>query len=320
MKSLVQYGLLIVAVIGGVFTVTFFTQNTRSPVDKPPASSLETQKDRSGPPLEVPAREAVWDENDKDYAIEIEPRRAGALRLLGAQPSSAGRPRRASTKSCVCTDVQIGLVPSAEAAAWRQRTEQLVSIRSALNLLGVPDLSGALVYNGFSGKTTGPPCTRRKDTTAASTVIPAADPAHGPQPAIVRLNWNSTEIKPIRLTADLRYWIGSDIANTRFEAVTVIVPPMMISPFNLVVGELSENDRRDLTLYTWTCTRDAFQVSITERQPDPCIVVGQPRKLSRDEMPPRRHCCASGRHRFGAHEGGLCDPHYGLSAPQQRSA
>jgi hypothetical protein len=284
MKSIAQYAVLLVIIVGGVFGLTFLTQNTRTPIEKKAGGEADKSGPRSGMPLDILQIKAEWDADDPQYAAEFERGIRGHydfwMRNLRDEPVNAAL----LTASCVCTEVQLGIVPPAEMAAWRKRNEDLAPANVALGLIGVPNLAGVLTNNGLGNKVKWTVLNRRdKDPSAPSVKVPPADPANGPQWALLRMGWDTKETKSMRLTADIQHSVGNLTEITHFEVPTLIVPPAMISTPTLNVGDLNFNERREVTLYVWSATRDHFSVTIEDLSHDPCIDAGPPRLLTPEE-------------------------------------
>src|SRR6478736_2655696 len=142
MKSLLQYGILIAVIIGAVFGLTFLMQNTSAPVEKNPASAGDATEEVSGSPLTVVEKVAVWDPEDPIYSAEFEKGSQGHYDFWVSNTHKTQVNVALLTASCVCTEVQLGIVPPAELAAWSQRTRDLVPANLAMGLLGVPSLAG----------------------------------------------------------------------------------------------------------------------------------------------------------------------------------
>jgi hypothetical protein len=81
----------------------------------------------------------------------------------------------------------------------------------------------------------------------------------------------------------VQHRIGTQTEVTHFEVPTMIVPPAMISTPMLNAGDLNYNDRREVTLYCWSASRDHFSISIEDSSHDPCIEAGPPRLLTAEE-------------------------------------
>lgn len=285
MKSIMQYALVLGIIVGAVFGLTFLTQNARTPIEKPIDTGVSTGgADLSGPPLRIPERTAEWDKADPMYAAEFERGTSGHYDFWVTNTHAEPVNVALLTASCVCSHVQLGIVPLDELKNWRQRNVDWAPLGIAMDLVGAPNLVGAFAYNGLGNKVKWADLQRRdKDATAASVNIPAADSKSQPQSAIIRVSWDGKEAKPLRLTAEIQHSIGTTAEVTRFEVPTIIVPPTMISTPVLFVGDLNFNDRREVTIYTWSPTRDQFQVTLEDSSHDPCIEVRPPKLLNADE-------------------------------------
>src|SRR5947208_12555118 len=152
MRSYLQIGLLLAILVGGVFVLTFLTQNTRSPVDAPRVASNKSETTGGGEPLDIPEKTAVWDKDDPSYMAEFEVGDRGHYDFWVANRHAEPVNVALMTNSCVCTEVQVGIVPPQQSTAWIQRTRDLAPIGAALDLIGAPNLVGPLTYNGFNGQ------------------------------------------------------------------------------------------------------------------------------------------------------------------------
>lgn len=283
MKSTIQYGLLLALVVGAVFGLTFFRQNTRSPSEKPVAvSGPSTSSD--GPPLFAPQKTAEWDRDDREYAAEIEKGGNGSYDFWVSNAHSEPVLVSLFSKSCVCTEVDVGIIPTSELAAWRQRTCDLAAVNLATNLVGAQNWTAALACDQLARKPLWSTIfARDRDPTAVSVTVPPADSATGPQLAVVRMKWDGREVKAQRLTAIVQHRLGTQFETTTLTVPVNIVPAVMVSAPGVNLGELNYNDRREQTLYCWSATRDRFALTIEEKSPHPCITVGPPRLLDAGE-------------------------------------
>lgn len=282
MKSFLQIGLTLVAVVVIVFFVTFGNQYSRNPIE-PVAPPAKGETTLTGLPLRVPERKAVWDPADEDYAAEFEVGTKGHhydFWVSNAHPKPAQV--TAEYKSCVCADVQLGLVPP---AARVEMAATVAPLETAFGLLGVPSLAAPLAAPKLLGSIKFD-VMQAASPSALPTVltIPAADPAAGPQLAVVRLDFFGKEAKPLRVVANLRAFIeGLPPETTEFEVSTVIVPPVIVAPSLLNFGPLGPNDVRERAIIVWSPTRDSFPISANEAFDDPCIEVRAPRPMTAEE-------------------------------------
>src|SRR5437016_1086281 len=106
MKSLVQYAAVLAVIVGAVFGLTFLTQNTRAPVEKP-SGPVSPTGPISGSPLRIAEKIAVWDEDDPLYAAEFERGGRGHYDFWVSNPNAEPVNVALLTASCVCTEVQI---------------------------------------------------------------------------------------------------------------------------------------------------------------------------------------------------------------------
>lgn len=281
MKSFLQVGLTLVAIVGGVFLLTFMTQFSRTPIEPVPVAT-KGETTLTGMPLKVPERKAVWDSADEDYSAEFEVGTKGHYDFWVSNVHPKPVRVTAEYKSCVCADVQVAIVP---AAARRDLASRIAPLEAAFGLLGVPSLAAPLATPRLL------PTLDFKSMLVATpsdlpTVIeiPPADPVAGPQLAIVRLFFHGKEAKPLRVVANLRAVVeGLPPETTEFEASTNIVPAVIISPVLLPFGSLGPNDVRERAIFAWSPSRDHFQVTADEAFHDPCIEVRTPRPMTAEE-------------------------------------
>ena len=78
MKSLLQSIAVLAVIVGAVFGLTFLTQNTRTPPEKP-ADLVAAKGSITGSPLRIAEKIAVWDDDDRQYAAEFERGTRGPL-------------------------------------------------------------------------------------------------------------------------------------------------------------------------------------------------------------------------------------------------
>lgn len=284
MKSILQFALLLALIVAVIFGLTFFSQNTRSPVEKATGPGATVAQGPGGPPLRILQRSAEWDKADPQYAAEFEKGDRGHFDFWVSNVHLEPVTVSALTKSCVCNEVQIGIVPRDQWDDWRRRLRDLASVNLALAMLGAPNFTYALAFNGFGGKIEFSTMTPRdRDAATPGVTVPPADPVAGPQMAIVRMIWDGREIKAQTLTAEIQHRRGATTETVRFEVPVVVAPAVMMSSPAVVFGELNPNDRREQTLYCWSATRDNFPLTIEQRSPHPCIDVGPPRAMGPDE-------------------------------------
>jgi hypothetical protein len=280
MRSIVQIGLVLVVIAGGVFVLTFLNQNVPSPIEKSANSGRTEATLPSGPPLKISQKRAEWDAVDPQYAAEFERGNRGHYDFWVGNANAEPVQIVLQNKSCVCTELDIGIVPMAELSAWRR---EAVALSVGLNLIGAPNIGAAIGDASFLRKIAWTPLIPRdKDPTARGATVPAAGP-HGPQMAIVRLNWDGKEAKSQTLTADILHRLGEHSEAVRFEVPVMVVQPLMVSLPLVNVGELNYNDRREAIVVVWSATRDAFTLNVEDLSHDPCIEAGPPRLMSAEE-------------------------------------
>ena len=126
MKSILQFGLLLVLIVAVIFGLTFFSQNTRSPVEKPTGPAAAIGKGSDKPPLHFPQKVATWDTSDPEYNAEFEKGERGHYDFWVSNVHPEPVTVAALAKSCVCNQVEVGIVPRAgmgrlvaAAAIWR---------------------------------------------------------------------------------------------------------------------------------------------------------------------------------------------------------
>jgi hypothetical protein len=282
MKSILQYAALLIVIIGAVFGLTFLTQNTSAPVEKKGSGVGDAAETESGSPLTVIEKEAVWDENDRAYKAEFEQGSHGHYDFWVSNSHSKPVDVALLTTSCMCTEVQLGIIPPAEWHAWRRRVDDLAPVNVLMGLVRAPNLAGMLAHNGFGEKVQWTTLARRdKNSTATEAHVPPADSTTGPQWAVIRMSWDGKSSQ--NLQADVQHRIGTNTEVTRFQVPISIVPPVLISNPALSIGDLNFNEQREVVVFVWSATRDDFTVSIEDPSHDPCIVAGPPRRMTPEE-------------------------------------
>jgi hypothetical protein len=280
MRSIVQVGLVLMVIAGGVFVLTFLNQNVPSPIEKPANSGRNEASLPSGPPLKISQKRAEWDSVDPQYAAEFERGNRGHYDFWVSNANAEPVQIVLQNKSCVCTELDIGVVSMPELSAWRR---DALPLSVGLNLVGAPNIASALVEASFLKKIAWTPLMPRdKDPTARGATVPAAG-QHGPQLAVVRLNWDGKEAKSQILTADIHHRLGEHSEAVRFEVPVMVVQPVMVSLPLVNVGELNFNDRREAIVVVWSATRDAFTLNVEDLSHDPCIEAGPPRLMTAEE-------------------------------------
>jgi hypothetical protein len=126
--------------------------------------------------------------------------------------------------------------------------------------------------------------------------IPAADPAAGTQPVIIRLGWNAKgEAGSKDVSATLTAGVGDGPpAQYKLLVHTLVVPafdlvrrdgPTGWAPAgDLNVGELRENGEGKRVVYLMSTTRRHLLYSVTTDRPDPCVTWTDPAPASTEEV------------------------------------
>ncbi|MFO0807019.1 MAG: hypothetical protein U0746_00175 [Gemmataceae bacterium] len=282
MKSFAQMILLLGVLVAGVFGLTFMTQFSRTPIEKA-VTSAGPAVAVAGSPLKAPETRAVWDVNDEDYAAEFEVGTKGHYDFWVSNLHPKPVITTVETKSCVCSQVQVGLLP---ASARAEYNGTVAALATAFDFVGAPNLAATLAFAKLPSAIDWTTMTVASASAPPNPVrIPAADSNAGPQLAIVRLGFDGKEAKSLRLASELRVAVVDGPPELiRFDVPTVIVPPVIIAPGALQFGTLGPNDVRELHIFAWSPTRSSFRVTAEEALHDPCIDVRPPRPLRPDEL------------------------------------
>ncbi len=274
MKSLTQAVVTVAVLIGGVFGLTYLTQFTRTPKERPADPA------QGGEPvyaLRVPEKVALWDADEPTYAAEYEKNVRGHYDFWVSNPNPKPVRIGVKFKSCTCTEVQLGTVPAAE---WAVAQSRQAALATALNLLGAPNLAGLASTPALLPTIQWQPLVYSGDPVPVGVEQPAADPKAGPQLSIIRLTWERKDIQPIRLSAEIQHQIGDSVDTTRFEVPVNIVPPIIAEPHMLHLNEMKYGEQRQVTLYVWSATRPELKFTVEESRHDPCFEIQPPRPLS----------------------------------------
>jgi hypothetical protein len=291
MKSIVQIGALLVVLIGGVFGVTFLTQYTRKEVTTPTGPPPD-QKDL----LKVAELKAEWDRllNIPGYqSLEMEKGTKHHYDFLIA--NATDKPISVilnSQFSCICARLQVslGVLPDAARSELAAQKIFILPESERKKLPGAkefpvgPKLEPYVKNVAWTlmeyDRTKGP---------SAPVTVPAAD-ATGPRYAVLRMAWETTEIKATVLKADVMARQGSTADYRTFEVPITVTAPVLSSTNNpsagdmLPVGDLSPGEMHENTFVVWSPTRDHFDVKAELTMPEPCIVISPPRPITGDEL------------------------------------
>jgi hypothetical protein len=277
MKALLSAVAVIAVLVVGVFGLSFMTQNTRKPTERP---SDSPKPDRVVIPLVIREKVAVWDPSDPSYATEIEKGTKGYYDFWISNPHPKPVTVALKSKSCTCAEVHLGLVPPADWDAARLREATLAT---ALHLAGALDWAVPLALTPIAQSVKWKKLLYDRNAPPVAVQVPAADPQVGPQMMILRLGWDAKEVKSMRLVAEIVHQLDGPPETTGFEVPVVIVPPVQESTNALSVGELRYGEHHDATLVCWSSTRPDFDLRVEEMRNDPCIEIAPSRRLTADE-------------------------------------
>jgi hypothetical protein len=292
MKSVTQIAALLIVLVGGVFGVTFLTQYTR----KPAATEAKVDDDTVKKDLlKCFETKAEWDKllGIPGYQfLEMEQKSHHHYDFLIANMTE--KPVSVilnSQFSCICArlKVYLGVLPEAARTDLAGQKVFVMPESDRLKLPGAkptpigpkiePYLAGVdwklLEYDPDRGPS--PPVP-----------LPAAD-AVGPRYAVLRMDWDTREIKANTLKADIVARQGSAADYRMFEVPINVTAPILSSTSGtsgdmLSVGELNPGDVRENSFFVWSPTRDQFEAKLELQTPDPCIVVSAPRKIVGEEL------------------------------------
>jgi hypothetical protein len=175
--------------------------------------------------------------------------------------------------SCTCTrlKVLIGMVSDAE----RPKLAALKELPVGPHL--EPYLGG-IQWNYLEYDPTRGP--------SAPVTFPGSD-ANGPAFAVVRMAWETTDIKTTTLKAELIGRQGSAADRLDFEVPITVTAPVLSSTSptdTLYLGDINPGERKEASFFLWSPTRDKFDANVELSVPDPCITVSPPRPLSAAEL------------------------------------
>jgi hypothetical protein len=264
MKSAIQ-GFIVVAVIGGgIFLVTFLSQNTR----KPAATAPTTSGPVTGTEI-VHAYEktAVWDDKDPGYVQEVEKNTPGYYDFLLSNANDRPVTLTLELKSCKCANVRFGVLTGANRA----------KVKGAANPPTGPRLAP------YVGDLQWTDMLHDRDKPPVPVTVPAAD-ADGPQFAVVRLGWEPKEPQSTRLTAQIQARLGSAADYLQFDLPVIIAPILVTSQDQLQFGDINPGDRRAQSFVVWSSTRADVPVKARLTTDDPCIEVAEPRPVVGEEL------------------------------------
>jgi hypothetical protein len=204
--------------------------------DLPGRANKRTVNIPKGPrtnPLQFEVKQAIWDPKDQNYVAEFEYRAKGHYDFPFRNTTDSPAELCLYRKSCTCSRVEYALKPT---DSWQPLPE-------------TPEEEGKGVV-----------------------VVPAR--AEG----VVRLLWEGRkqEGERLNLTADL--WVqpqgkpGERSYDTKLAANISFVPPVRHFPeMNPEVVLLTTRDVAQREFFLWSATRDKVEVTIREKQPDPCL-------------------------------------------------
>jgi hypothetical protein len=283
MKSAIQVVALLVVLVGGVFGVTFLTQFVRKPAGEP----------TDGRPVQYVVKQLLVspESRERQGSKAIYPDWAAITGIPGYQSLEMEKGTKHhydflltnvtdklvsvflnSQFSCTCArlKVSVGVVPDEQGAKL-----------AALKTLPVGPAVEPYV-GGVQWKVLEYDATRGPSVTVE---IPAPDSTT--RYAVVRMAWETTEIKQTTLKAEIIARQGSTADRLNFEVPISVTAAVLssTSPSDVVyVGDLNPGDRREESFFVWSATRADFPCKAELSVPDPCIEVVPPRRLTAEEL------------------------------------
>ncbi|HEY8504194.1 MAG TPA: hypothetical protein VIL46_06395 [Gemmataceae bacterium] len=291
MKSVTQVLLPIALVVGLIFGVTYISNYTRS---NRPVPNQESGPAQDVMPLKFGHTVAKRDPEYfylRHFRENYEVGTGGRHDFWFHNPNPQPAELRLDYTNCACSSVDIGVVA---ADAWgRYQKQAAASALAGAALPAGPDVLAAVALAALVA----PPdnirwehrsITEEGNDARRPVEIPAADPARGPQLGIFRLNWDEVRsVGPKGLGAKvLVRFDGTLPREIDLRASIAGVPPVLVWPPEVDVGELTAGARREVSFFCFSATRPLgdFAVTVTPREPHPCVRVGTPEPLSPEEV------------------------------------
>jgi hypothetical protein len=271
MKSLFQIAVLLIAVVSGIFGVTFLTQYIRKPVV---TASSQKQDEIQKKLIEQPLKTAYWAEvtGIPGYeSFEVEKGSKNHYDFLIANATDKAVTIVLETQyACTCAKVKVyfGIVPEAGRTQLKAMKSYPVGPRLE------PYLAGTQWSFQDYDRNRGP---------CPPETVPASD-SSGPQFAIVRFDWEAMAIKSTRMEANFVARQGPAADYLKFEVPLTVCPPVIASTDDLKFGDLNPGETRTASLVIWSPTRDHFDATAELAAPDPCLTVAPPRPLTKEQL------------------------------------
>jgi hypothetical protein len=284
MKSAIQVAALLAVVIGGIFGVTFVTQNIRKPAGTAGTTPVGPVPIKKLLDLGGNIKKADWGAvmNIPGYeSLEVEKGTKGHYDFLVA--NTTDKPVSLILQkqySCVCASLRIefGLVPDDGRAKLAAEHPSSFEPNPTRPLPFGPQLEPYLAGVQWTMLTTD-----RNGAPSDPVTIPAAD-AVGPRYVVIRFEWEATAIKSTLMKGDFVARQGPAADYVSFEVPLTVCLPVVATTDTLEIGDLNPGDTRHESLVIWSPTRDHFEASAQLATDDPCIQVSPPRPLSAKEL------------------------------------
>lgn len=303
MNSFTRIGLPIFVVVAAVFGITFVrmyspddpdngqnprpTGTTKSLVRKEPLKLLlSTAKP-------VTANPEPWERSLTHWDPEVEVGEAGHFEFWAHNPHPEPVTVRVSDTNCQCAGVEVAAVKP-----YDFKDYAVVSALAGGPLGPASGPLAAIAHVTLDRRLAWSPLLDKdKDGGAKYDVtIPAADPAAGTQPVIIRLAWN-----PKGEPGGKEIWtkITAGVGDSQPTLYTLTAHSLAVPAFDVVrrdgstgwapagdlnVGELRENGEGKRVVYLMSTTRRHLLYSLSTDRPDPCVTWTDPAPASTEEI------------------------------------
>jgi hypothetical protein len=260
MKSFIQVAALLAIVIGGIFGVTLLTQYAgNKPAD---------QQVVNGELLKFETTKAQWEPGDAMYPKEFERGNPGHFDYLASNANNKDVMLFLDSKTCKCTSVRVAILPADVSGKLK-------------NMSSNKPVGGQL--EPYVANANWKWLLQDKSRPAEPVTIPAAA-GDTPQFAVVRLEWEAKDPQVTNIKVGMHGVLGGTTSYHELEVGFTIVPPILIGPDALNVGDLNQGENAEAVFYVWSATRDTFPAVTSMVAPDTCIQVSEPRRITGQEL------------------------------------
>lgn len=278
MNTFVRVVLPLAIIFGVVGGVTYLTQLAPPPPPAVVKAAPGSARDANVPPLVVANHRAVWDPQQPNYAREFELNSEGNYDFWVANRRNEPTVISLRSKSCQCADVEMSVIDADKVYSMCRSVALLSPATRLFGGQGFDPLGLFLlpVIDKIERKQLVP--------LEGTFTVPPADPRLGLRLAVFRMFFRAKDPGPQRLTAEI-HAIGSDMipVSTVFEALKVNVPPVLLYPRIVSLGDIKAGDVRRQELVIWSSTRSEIPVDLPPLADDPCFEFTTPVRLTEAE-------------------------------------